>query len=292
MTLASEGATNGADAEHSDLLRESLGKPSAARVYDYLIGGGHCFDIDREFAETKLKPLLPRIGDYAAENRRWMARVVRWAVDQGYRQFVDIGSGLPSAGNVHEIADDCRPERDVKVVYIDNEPVAHAHGKLILNENGDPRRHVALRADLLESEELWRQVEESGLVDPGEPVVLLVAAVLHFVKDQQDPDRHLAYYRDRLPARSLLALSTMTNEAPTSEEEAQALRRLEAFYEETTNPGQLRTRVEFERFFGDWPLIDPGLVYLPDWHPDGSTVFAHDSTASRFLGGVARKPES
>jgi hypothetical protein len=290
VTLAGEEATNSAASEQSELLAASVGKPSAARVYDYLIGGGHCFDIDREFAETKLKPLLPRIGDYAAENRRWMARVVRWAVGQGYRQFVDIGSGLPSAGNVHEIADECRPERDVKVIYIDNEPVAHAHGQLILTENGDPQRHVALRADLLDSASLWQSVEDTGLIDPGEPAVLLVAAVLHFVKDAHDPDRHIGFYRDRLPPRSLLALSTMTNEAPASEDEAQALQRLVAFYEETTNPGQLRTRAEFERFFGHWPLLEPGLVYVPDWHPDGSTLFPHDSSASRIIGGVATKP--
>jgi S-adenosyl methyltransferase len=274
----------------SELLADSVSKPSAARVYDYLIGGGHCFAIDREFAETKLRPLLPRVGDYAAENRLWMARVVRWAVGQGYRQFVDIGSGLPSAGNVHEIADECRPERDVTVVYIDNEPVAHAHGQLILEENGDPRRHAALRADLLDSRGLWRQVVESGLIDLGEPVVLLVAAVLHFVKDERDPDVHLDYYRDQMPGQSLLALSTMTNENPTSEEEAEALRRLVAFYEETTNPGQLRTHGEFVRFFGDWQLLPPGLVYVPDWYPDGNTRFSGEPSAARILGGVARKP--
>lgn len=275
--------------ELSELLAGSVNRPSAARVYDYLIGGGHCFAIDREFAEAKLKPLLPRIADYAMENRLWMARVVRWALGQGYRQFVDIGSGLPSAGNVHEIADQCRPERDVTVVYVDNEPIAHAHGQLILKENGDPQRHVALQADLLDSRWLWLQVEKSGLIDLGEPVVLLIAAVLHFVKDEQDPDIHLDYYRDQLPGRSLLALSTMTNENPSSEEEAEALRRLVAFYEETTNPGQLRTRGEFAHFFGDWPLLAPGLVYVPDWHPDGITRFSDEPSASRILGGVARK---
>lgn len=277
--------------ERPDLVTDSLSKPSAARVYDYLIGGGHCFDVDRDFAEKKLKPLLPRIADYATENRLWMARVVRWAVSQGYRQFLDIGSGLPSAGNVHEIADASTTTRDVKVVYVDNEPVAHAHGKLILQENGDPRRHVALRADLLDSAELWGSVIETGLLDLREPVVLLVAAVLHFVKDDQDPDGHLRYYRDRLPAQSLLALSTMTNESPSTEDEAAALRRLVAFYEETTNPGQLRPSAEFARFFGDWPLVDPGLVYVPDWHPDGSTRFPGNPAASRIIGGVSRKPE-
>lgn len=276
--------------ELSELLAGSVNRPSAARVYDYLIGGGHCFAIDREFAEGKLKPLLPRIADYAIENRLWMARVVRWAVTQGYRQFVDIGSGLPSAGNVHEIADECRGERDVTVVYIDNEPVAHAHGQLILEENGDPRRHAALQTDLLDSRGLWRQVRQTELIDLGEPVVLLIAAVLHFVKDEQDPDVHLDYYREQLPGRSLLALSTMTNENPSSEEEAEALRRLVAFYEETTNPGQLRTSGEFARFFGDWPLLAPGLVYVPEWHPDGITRFSGESSASRILGGVARKP--
>ncbi len=279
------------EATQSELLADSLNKPSASRVYDYLIGG-HCFAIDREFVDDKLKPLLPRIADYATENRLWMARLVRWAVEQGYRQFLDIGSGLPSTDNIHEIADECRPERDVTVVYVENDPIAHAHGQLILEDNGDPQRHAALQADLLNSCGLWRQVEDSGLIDLNEPVVLLITAVLHFVKDEQDPDRHLDYYRTQLPARSLLALSTMTNENPTSREEADALRQLEACYEETTNPGQLRTRDEFTRFFGDWPLLDPGLVYVPDWHPDGVTRFPDEPSASRIVGGVARKPLS
>ncbi|HEY2762801.1 MAG TPA: SAM-dependent methyltransferase [Pseudonocardiaceae bacterium] len=275
----------------ADLLAGSMTKPSAARVYDYLIGGGHCFAVDREFAETKLKPLLPRIGDYAMENRQWLARVVRRAVRNGYRQFVDIGSGLPSTGNVHEIADECRPAKDARVVYLDNEPVAHAYGQVILEENGDPERHVALQADLLDSHGLWQSVQNTGLIDLDEPVVLLMAAVLHFIKDKQDPDRHLQYYRDQLPAQSILALSSMTNENPTSEDEAQSLQRLVAFYEETTNPGQLRNHDELIRFFGDWPLLDPGLVYVPEWHPDGATEFPGNPSASRILGGVAQKPQ-
>jgi hypothetical protein len=270
-------------------LEESVTRPSAARVYDYLIGGGHFFSVDEEFAEKKLKQILPRIGDYAIENRKWVGRVVRWAVREGYRQFVDIGSGVPSAGNVHEIADQVAPDRDTRVVYIDNDPVAYAYGRLVLEETGDRNRHAAIQADMLEETALWRQVTGTGLIDPDQPVVLLIAAVLHFVKDEHDPDRTLHFYRSQLAKGSVLALSTVTNESPADDEEAEALRRLVRFYEETTNPGQLRTVDEFRRFFGAWDLVDPGLVYVTEWRPDGTSLFPENPSGCRVVGGVGRK---
>lgn len=271
-------------------LAESVHRPSAARVYDYLIGGGHHFAVDREFAETKLKRIIPNIADYALANRQFLGRAVRQAVRSGYRQFVDIGSGLPSGGNVHEIADEEAPG-ECSVIYIDNEPIAHAYGQLILERKGDPRRHRALRADLLDYQRLWRQVQDSGVIDLDRPVVLLIVAVLHFVKDSENPDAALDYYRDQLPPGSALVLSSMTNEDPANEAEAEALRKLVAFYEETTNPGQLRTRAEFGRFFGDFEMLEPGLVYAPAWHPEhgAAVLFRGDPSASRILAGMARK---
>ncbi|HEX3648931.1 MAG TPA: SAM-dependent methyltransferase, partial [Pseudonocardiaceae bacterium] len=112
--------------------------------------------------------------------------------------------------------------------------------------------------------------------------------VLHFIKDEAHPDEALAFYRRKLPAGSLLVLSQMSDENPRDEEEAAALRQLEEFYERTTNPGQLRTRDEFARFFGDFDLVEPGLVWAPDWHPDGRSLFAQGSQ-SRIIGGVGRK---
>lgn len=268
-------------------LANSVDKPSAARIYDYFIGGDHNFAIDRQFAEG-LRGRIPRIGDYAKECRLFMGRAVRHAAEQGHTQFVDVGSGLPVAGSVHEILDEVRPQRDTHVVYIDNEPIAFAHAEVLLDDLADASRHRAIYADLLDPANLWEQVGDSGVIDLDKPIVLLFSAVLHFVLDDMNPDAAMAFYREHMAPGSWLVLSQMSDENPADEAEAVALRQLEAVYENTTNPGQLRTREEFSRFFGDLEMVEPGLVWAPAWHPDGRTLFAHDSL-SRIVGGVGRK---
>ena len=268
-------------------LAASVDRPSAARIYDYFIGGEHNFAIDRQFAEG-LRANIPKIGEYARECRLFMGRAVAYAAEQGHTQFVDIGSGLPTAGSVHEIADKVRASHDSHVVYIDNEPIAFAHAELLLDDLADADRHRAVYADMLDPLNLWQQVADTGVIDMNRPIVLLVSAVLHFIKDEADPDDALAFYRDRLPAGSLLVLSQMSDENPRDADEEAALRQLEEFYERTTNPGQLRTREEFVRFFGDFELVEPGLVWAPDWHPDGTSLFAQGSQ-SRIIAGVGRK---
>ncbi|MDI5979946.1 SAM-dependent methyltransferase [Amycolatopsis magusensis] len=267
----------------------SLDRPSAARIYDYFIGGDTHYAIDREFAE-KVRERMPLMGDYCRTSRLFLGRAVRHCVERGIRQFVDVGSGLPTAGNVHDVADEVRPEGDVRVVYVDNEPIALAHSTLLLADTADPDRHQAIAADLLDPEDLWLQVRRTGLIDLDQPVALVVNAVLHFIKDEEQPESVLRAYRRRLAPGSLLVLSQMTNENPQNEAERQALADIVAYYETTTNPGQLRTIAEFRRFFGDWELEPPGLVYAPAWHPDEQTLFAERPSASRVIGGVARKP--
>jgi O-methyltransferase involved in polyketide biosynthesis len=277
---------------HDEALRaveSSLDRPSAARVYDYFLGGHTNYAIDREFAH-KIRERVPLIGHYMRASRQFLGRAVRRCAELGGTQFIDIGSGLPTAGNVHDVADQARPQHDSRVVYVDNEPVALAHSTLLLADTADPERHRAIAADLTEPEELWERVRETGIIDLARPVVLVVNAVLHFIKDDADPDSILAAYRDVLAPGSLLVLSQMTNENPRSDEERQALADLVAYYEQTTNPGQLRTSEEFARFFGDWELLEPGLGYVPAWHPDTETVFAAAPSESRVIGGVARKP--
>lgn len=267
----------------------SIDKPSAARVYDYFIGGHTNYAVDRLFAE-KVRERLPLIGDYCRASRQYLGRAVRECVRAGIRQFVDLGSGLPTAGNVHEIADDERPEHDVRVLYLDNEPVALAHSQILLARTADPERHQALAADMLQPGELWERVLDSDVIDTAQPIGLILSAVLHFIEDDQDPDGMLAFYRAQLPPGSLLVLSQMTDENPADEEEKQALVDLITYYAATTNPGVLRTMAEFERFFGGWPLLQPGLGYVPAFHPDAETVFADAPSESRVIGGIARKP--
>ncbi|WP_191247206.1 SAM-dependent methyltransferase [Amycolatopsis deserti] len=270
-------------------VENSLDRPSAARVYDYFIGGTTNYAIDREFAQ-KIRRRLPLIGEYMKTSRQFLGRAVRECARLGVRQFVDIGSGLPTAGNVHDVADEARPQKDSRVVYVDNEPVALAHSQLLLADTADPARHVAIAADFMQAEDLWERVLDTGVIDARQPVALVVNAVLHFIKDADDPDSRVAYFRSRLAPGSLLVLSQMTNENPRSDEERQALADLVEYYEGTTNPGQLRTSAEFARFFGDWELLEPGLVYAPSWHPDRNTLFQRTPSESRVIGGVARKP--
>jgi SAM-dependent methyltransferase len=279
-------------ADHGEALKAiegSLDRPSAARVYDYFIGGTTNYAIDRNFAE-KVRKRLPLIGEYCMTSRGFLGRAVREVSKLGITQFVDIGSGLPTAGNVHEVADDTRREYDTRVLYIDNEPIALAHSMVLLADTADPDRHRAIAGDFLDPETLWDEVRESEIIDTGQPVALVINAVMHFIKDNQNPDAVLEFYRNRLAPGSVLILSQMTNENPVNEDERQALIDLIDYYETTTNPAIMRSMAEFSRFFGDWPLLEPGLVYAPAWHPDEDTLFASAPSESRVIGGVARKP--
>lgn len=279
--------------------KNSINKPSAARVYDYFIGGKTNYAIDRAFA-TNIEQVIPNIAQYAITCRQFLTRAVEHCSRVGIRQYIDIGAGLPIVGdtvkmpvqvrNVHEIADEVRPQRDTRVVYVDNEPIALAHAEVLLAETADPTRHHAVSSDLLQPEDLWARVRRTGLIDVNEPVALVLNALMHFVKDDDDPDTVLEFYRRKLPPGSFLIMASMTNENPESEEEAQALEQLVAFYEKTTNPGQLRTLDELVRFFGDWEVEEPGLVYAPGWHPDGANImFSARPSRSRILAGIARK---
>lgn len=272
--------------------QDSIDKPSAARVYDYFIGGSHHYAIDRELA-NKIAARLPLIPQFAVTCRQFLGRAIRYCAEQtngGMTQFVDIGSGLPTTGNVHEVADQARPQRDTRVLYIDNEPIALAHSQILLADSADTQRHKAIAGDLLRPADLWTEVARAGIIDFRKPIVLVINAVLHFIKDEQGPDPAMAFYRKRAAPGSMLVLCQVTNENPADEEERQALLDLVEYYESTTNPGQLRTSEEFRRFFGDWDLVEPGLVYAPAWHPDEHTVFAGDPSKSRIIAGVARKP--
>jgi hypothetical protein len=166
-----------------ELLRRNIDRPSAARVYDCVLGGDHHFDIDREFADRQLE-VMPDLRRAMIANRGFLGLAVRHAVSRGVRQFVDVGSGLPTAGNVHEVADQQAPGR-CRVVYVDNEPVTHAHADLLLAGTADTRRHRAVRADYLEHDTLWRAVLDTGVIDPDEPICLLV--VSHGCDELDDP---------------------------------------------------------------------------------------------------------
>jgi O-methyltransferase involved in polyketide biosynthesis len=266
-----------------DSLRHSVDRPSPARVYDYILGGKHNYAIDREFAEAQLA-LVPDLGISMRANRAFLGRAVRHAVEAGIRQFVDIGSGLPTEGNVHEVADEVAPG-ECRVVYVDNEPIARAHADILLADTADPDRHHALLGDYFDHIQLWRQILATGVLNPTEPTCLLLVGLLHFMPPERQPEVPLAYYRSRLAPGSLLVLSHGTHR--TDHENADEV---VDNYGRTTNPVHLRTADELTGFFGDWPLVEPGIVFAPAWHPDPTTPFAKEPKRAYMLAGVAKRP--
>jgi O-methyltransferase involved in polyketide biosynthesis len=269
-----------------DALQASVDRPSSARVYDYILGGTHHYAIDRDFAERQLAT-MPEFGAGLRANRAFLGRAVRYALDQGVRQFVDIGSGLPMVGNVHEVADEFAPGRS-RVVYIDNEPIVQAHADILLAESADPDRHRALLGDYFDYADLWNEVVSTGVIEPDEPVCLLIVGILHFLPPGRNPLVPLRYYRDRLPRGSLLVLSHNALTENGDERQYEVQRN----YQQTNTPMHLRTRTEFAEFFGGWELVEPGVTWAPDWRPDSTTRHTGRAGAAPVLAGVARRPDA
>lgn len=261
-------------------------RPSAGRIYDYVLGGRHNYAVDREFAEQQLRE-APQMRVGMVTNREFLRRAVRFAVESGIRQFVDIGSGLPTQGNAHEVADEVAPG-ECRVVYIDNEPIAHAHAQILLEDTADPERHYALFGDYFDGEDLWQRVVTEGGIDPDEPICLLIVALLHFMPDDRHPERPLAYYRAQLPPGSLLALTHISLN-PEDDETQDAFRTVAGQYtNRATLPLTQRSRDEIVAFAGDFEFVEPGLVWLPEWRPESTDTI--DAAEANVVGGVARKP--
>lgn len=261
-------------------------QPNLARVADWLLGGTQNWEIDRA-SGRRLQKIVPEILKYTLEGRLFLQRSVKYALEADVFQFVDIGSGLPTQGCVHEVADTDPRRYDMRVVYADHDPVVQEHSSLILREHGDRSRHVAVTAELLRAEELWKRVLNTDIINPKAPVCLIVTGLMHFVKDDELPHDNLAYYREQLATGSLLVLSHPTDEGidntPIYEQAAQ--------YHQKTDPGQLRDRAEFAEFFGDFDMVEPGIVFAPTWRPDAAvkSPFADDVARSVLLTGVGRK---
>lgn len=272
-----------------------LERPSVARVYDWYLGGTANWAIDREFGK-KVLTTFPA-GKYCAQaNRAFLHRAVRHLVARGVRQFVDIGSGVPTMGNVHQVADEVAP--DSRVVYIDYEPVAVAHSRILLEQHGDPARHAVIHGDLRDPDGVWDAVARTGVVDLGEPLALLVTAVLHV--QQTGPDGRdvgpeaIAQYRDLLPAGSFLVLSQITHEG-LPEDIAAQLHAIIRMYDNDVSKHVLRSKAEFGALFGDFALLEPGVTWTASWHPEESgpdtpVIDFDDPSESVMLAGVGQKP--
>ena len=243
--------------------------PSAARVYDYLLGGGHNFDSDRQLAE-KLLTVLPA-RDMARLNREFLRRVVLEMAALGIRQFIDLGSGIPTVGNVHEVVHAVHP--DARVVYVDYEMVAAVHSELML---ADEPNAAMVHADMREPEQVLQHEHTKRLIDFSEPVGLLMVGVVQFIADADDPWALAAQYRDAIPAGSYFALSAFTTDnAPAGMAAA-----IEVF-KNSQDPIYPRTREEILRLFDGYTLLEPGLVYTPQWRPQQPELANTDAEASR-----------
>ena len=272
-------------------------KPAtAARIYDYILGGIHNFPADKE-AARELIAQFPFVPAASRANRAFLGRAVRHLAAAGVRQFVDIGSGIPTAGNVHEIAQDVTP--DARVVYVDIDPVAVSESLEILEGNDQA---IAIRADLRNPQDILGHPGMRRLLDLDQPVGLLLVAVLHFVPDNAQAYDAVARLVGALAPGSHLVVSHAAAETflpePLLPETSQAnaaahtdqLKVAERIYTgKTTTPGMLRTRAQTSRFFSGVELLDPGVVWLQEWRPDGSTELADDPRHNGSWAGVGRK---
>ena len=259
-------------------------KPSIARVYDVFLDGKDNFAADRAVAESALQ-IAPDSAGGAKSNRALLRRVVRYlAAEAGITQFLDIGSGLPSAGNVHEIARAASP--GARVVYIDNDPVVGVHGRALLADAATAR---FITADVRRPAEVLDDPEVQGFIDFGRPVGLLMLAILHHITDAEDPAAIAARFRETLAPGSYLAISSLRMPGPEHPEEAEKARAVQELFNATLGTGLWREDEEILAWFGDWELLEPGLVPLPEWRPDTAVPAKRDSTYHGFVGGVARK---
>jgi hypothetical protein len=257
----------------------NIGQPNVARMYDFLLGGQHHFAADRAFGR-RLLAAEPNARLIVAENRAFMRRAVRFLAGTGVRQFIDLGSGIPVGKNVHEIARRGNP--GARIVYVDSDPVVIAHGRQVL---ADDRFAVAVHADLRDADAVLGHPQVKTLIDPTEPVGLLMINVLSFVPDGDDPVGTVGRFAEYLAAGSYLAISHSTvDRAPNAGPD------VEAMYAGATARAQSRTRPEILRFFTGFDLVEPGLVYLPLWRPDGS--LPENPERMWFYAGVGRKPKT
>jgi SAM-dependent methyltransferase len=233
--------------------------PSPARMYDYFLGGRDNYAVDREAAERVILAVGPAITyDAVWENRRYLQRAVRWLTEHGISQFIDIGTGLPTQGNVHEIAQKVIP--DARVAYLDNDPVVLAHGRALLADNATTS---VIAADIRDPTAILADRNLTALVDFARPVAVLFIAVLHFLPDFDDPAGIIETFRQAMAPGSYLALSHNTGDGQSADVVAD----IEQIYESATSPMVFRSHSEIQRLFDGFDILPPGLVRPGRWHP-------------------------
>jgi hypothetical protein len=249
-----------------------------ARVYDYWLGGKDNFAADREAAERVLA-VTPGLRWRVQANRRFLARAVRYlAGEAGIRQFLDIGTGIPSANNTHQVGQEVAP--DARIVYVDNDPIVLSHARALLT-SGPQGATQYVHGDVRDPGPIIESAAET--LDFGQPVALMLIGVLHLIQDFEDPWGLVAWLMAQLPAGSYLAISHPAIDIGPGQAEAQR-----RYNERVSTPQTLRSHDQVARFFEGLELVEPGLVYVHAWRPGEFDTAPEDATSA--WGGVARKP--
>lgn len=256
--------------------------PSVSRMYDYFLGGSLNFAVDREAGKQAIEawPGLPKI---VQANRAFMRRSIRFAVGEGVTQFLDIGAGIPTFGNVHEVA--CSADPLARVIYVDNDPVAVAHSRAVLagNDLAD-----VVSADVRSPQDILRSAEVERLLDFERPVAVLLVAVLHFVEDKDDPWKTVREISDALVPGSLLVLSHSSADEGPLRSIGESVREV---YRQTSSPLITRSHAEIQQFFDTFDLVEPGVVPMSRWRPDDLSETGDPLLLGGYA-GVGRKSGS
>lgn len=259
---------------------EWIDTPNPGRIYDYLLGGSHNFAVDREVAERMIA-IFPDVPLWMRANRAFLRRVITFLVERGIDQFLDIGSGMPTVGNVHTIAQQINI--GTRVVYVDHDPLVARQSEALVRDNP---RVVVLEHDARDVEAILEHAEVRTLLDFRRPIAVILIGVLHFVIDDREAEHVVQTLRDAVPAGSYVAISHGTTEqAPVD-----ALRQFVQLYEQSTTPGKARERWQIARFLEGLELVEPGLVFVPQWRPEGADdLFVAEPHRACNFGGVAYK---
>jgi S-adenosyl methyltransferase len=249
---------------------------TAARMYDYYLGGHENFAADR-IAALKVIEAAPEAPILAKENRKFLGRAIRYLAGQaGIEQFLDLGTGLPTRGNVHEVAQQVNPR--ARVIYVDNDPMVLAHSRALKTSAGT----AVIQADMRNPDAILNHTDTQRLIDFSQPLAILFVAVLHFITDADHPQAIVARFLDAAAPGSHLVLSHVTTD-PSPETAA----KVKSVYASTTNQAAPRPRADILGFLDGLDLVEPGLVPVSQWRPDQPV---HDDPAKGWiLGGLARK---
>jgi hypothetical protein len=257
-------------------------RPHPARMYDFYLGGRDNYEVDREAAQ-RVVDVFPDIVPTTRANRRFMHRAVRRMAQSGIRQFIDIGTGIPTSPNTHQVAHEV--SKDIRVAYIDNDPIVATHAGAHLLGAGNTGFFLG---DLRDPESVLQHPTIGKLIDFDQPIGLMLVAVLHFIKDDEDPAALVAAYRDVLPVGSRMVITHATADFHSAEA---GMGEAKDVYKDRGATATVTTRTyeQIMPFFDGFELVDPGLVQIPLWHPDGPLPSAEELSHVGTYGGIGVK---